>query len=200
MPTKMRKRHSNAVFLGDLRGRTAGKLIHLERIAADVAAALAGTQSDLAAIDRVIALFDPRINPATLPVILSNKRIPRGSRGGLTIAVKAVMEKVGPEGLSTREVGWALQMQHSLTFETPQEFRRYLENTLKCRLQDLERQGILESFEDPTQAEDGPGRRSIRRWRLKRAGSSIESLVADAKTRGAEVAVVDAEVQPLPAP
>jgi hypothetical protein len=164
----MRKRHSNAVFLGDLRGRTAGKILHLERIAADVAASLANTRRDLEAIDRVIAQFDPRIDPAALPVIRSNKKILRGPKGGLNLAIKGVMEKVGPEGMSTREVGWALQLEHGFSFETPKEFSRYLDNTLKCQLRDLERQGALESFGDLTQGEDAASRRSIKRLRIPR--------------------------------
>jgi hypothetical protein len=192
----MRKRHTNAVFLGDLRGRTAGEIVHLERIAAEVAASLAGARRNLEAIDRVIALFDPRIDPTTIPVIHSNKKIPRGPKGGLSLALKGILETAGPQGLSVREIGWALQLKHGLSFETPQEFTRYLENTLKCQLFDLKRQGILESFEELTTDEDATDKRTIKRWRLKKAGTSINSLIVDAKARGAEVMIVDAEALP----
>jgi hypothetical protein len=194
----MRKRHTNAVFLGDLRGRTAGEITHLERIASEVAASLAGARRNLEAIDRVIALFDPRINPATIPVIQSNKKIPRGPKGGLSIAVKGILETAGPQGLSVREIGWALQLKHGLAFETPQEFTRYLENTLKCQLFDLKRQGALDSFAELSTDEDATNKRIIKRWRLKRAGTSIDSLVADANAQGADVVVVDAESCRLP--
>jgi hypothetical protein len=192
----MPKRHTNAVFLGDLRGRTAGKIAHLERIAAEVAASLAAARGSLEAIDRVIALFDPRIDPATLPVIMSTKRIPRGPRGGLTLALEGIMEAAGSEGLSSREVAWALQVKHGLVFETPQEFNRFLRNVLRCRLQDLEKMGLLEGFEDPTEVDESSGRCSLKRWRLKQSGTSIDSLVDDARACGAEVIVVDAEVTP----
>ena len=198
MPARMRKRHTNAVFLGDLRGRTAGEIVHLERIAAEVAASLAGARRNLEAIDRVIALFDPRVDPTTIPVIHSNKKMPRGPKGGLSLALKGILETAGPQGLSVREVGWALQLKHGLRFETPQEFTRYLENTLKCQLFDLKRQGILDSFEELTTDEDATNKRTIKRWRLKRAGISIDSLVADANAKGADVVVVDAESCRLP--
>ena len=194
----MRKRHTNAVFLGDLRGRTAGEIVPLERIAAEVQASLDGARRNLEAIDRVIALFDPRVDPTTIPVIHSNKKMPRGPKGGLSLALKGILETAGPQGLSVREVGWALQLKHGLRFETPQEFTRYLENTLKCQLFDLKRQGILDSFEELTTDEDATNKRTIKRWRLKRAGISIDSLVADANAKGADVVVVDAESCRLP--
>jgi hypothetical protein len=191
----MPKRHTNAVFLGDLRGRTAGKIVHLERIAADVAAALAAARGSLGAIDRVINLFDPRIDPTALPLILSNKKVPRGAKGGLTRALEVVLEKAGYEGLSAREIGWTLQLQYGLAFETDQELTRFLQNTVKRRLLEMADMGIVESFDDPSEVDESSGRRSLKRWRLKKAGTSIESLVADAKARGAEVMVVDAECQ-----
>jgi hypothetical protein len=194
----MPKRHTNAVFLGDLRGRTAGKITHLERIAAEVAASLAAARGSLEAVDRVIALFDPRIDPTALPPILSNKKVPRGAKGGLTRALEVVLEKAGYEGLSAREIGWALHMRNGLAFETPQELTRFLQNTVKRRLLEMADMGIVESFDDPTEVDEISGRRSLKRWRLKKAGTSIESLVADAKACGAEVLVVDAECQ-LPA-
>jgi hypothetical protein len=194
----MPKRHTNAVFLGDLRGRTAGKITHLERIAAEVAASLAAARASLEAVDRGIALFDPRIDPTTLPRILSNKKVARGAEGGLTVDLKTVLEKAGTEGLSTREIGWALHMRNGLAFETPQELTRFLQNTVKRRLLQMADMDIVESFDDPTEVDEISGRRSLKRWRLKKAGTSIESLVADAKACGAEVMVVDAECQ-LPA-
>jgi hypothetical protein len=191
----MPRRHTNAVFLGDLRGRTAGKIAHLERIAAEVAASLAAARDSLEAVDRVIALFDPRIDPTTLPRILSNKKVPRGAEGGLTVDLKTILEKAGTEGLSTREIGWALHMRNGLAFETPQELTRFLQNTVKRRLLEMADMDIVESFDDTTEVDEISGRRSLKRWRLKKAGTSIESLVADAKARGAEVMVVDAEYE-----
>jgi hypothetical protein len=188
----MRKRHTNAVFLGDLRGRTAGKITQLERIAAGVSAEMTAAWSDLNAIDRVIRLFDPRIDPGALPVIHSCKKIPRGSKGGLTLALRGILDQAGSEGLSIREVGWALQLRHNLVFETPKEFTRYLKNTVERRLREMEHMTFVESMEIQTPAEDGTCR-AVRRWRLKLVGSTIESLVADAKARGTEVVVVDAE-------
>ncbi len=63
---------------------------------------------------------------------------------------------------------------------------------------DLKRQGILDSFEELTTDEDATNKRTIKRWRLKRAGISIDSLVADANAKGADVVVVDAESCRLP--
>jgi hypothetical protein len=196
----MPKRHTNAVFLGDLRGRTAGKLIRLERIAidVDVSASITSVRRDLEAIDRVIGLFDPRIDPSTLPVIHSNKKFRRGPKGGLTLVLKEILAKAGTAGLLTREIGRALQVQHSAVFESEQEFSRFLRNTLKCRLRNLVKMGVVESDDDEIDVGNGLGVRATKRWRLKGGGTSIESLVADAKARGAEVIVVDAQCQ-LPA-
>jgi hypothetical protein len=89
-------------------------------------------------------------------------------------------------------------MRNGLAFETPQELTRFLQNTVKRRLLEMADMDIVESFDDTTEVDEISGRRSLKRWRLKKAGTSIESLVADAKARGAEVMVVDAEYQ-LPA-
>ena len=192
----MPKRHTNAVYLGELRGRTAGKILHLERIAADVAAQIAEAKCDLDAVDRVISLFDPRIDPTTLPPILGGKKNLDESKRALTltVAITQILEKAGPAGLSTRELGWALQLRHKLVFETPREFDRYLHNNARRRMKQLETMGILESVSELPDLQNVLDQRSAKRWRLKTVGTSIESLVADAKARGAEVIVVDAEV------
>lgn len=41
------KRHMNAAFLGGLRARTAGQIIHLERIAKDIVNAITGDRHDM---------------------------------------------------------------------------------------------------------------------------------------------------------
>lgn len=74
MPGRMYNRHSQAVYLGDLRGRTAGKITHFERIAADIAAQLAEARKDLEAVDRIIKQFDPRIDPASIPLFSPEAR------------------------------------------------------------------------------------------------------------------------------
>lgn len=160
----MPKRHTNAVFLGDLRARTAGQIIRLERIAEDVAQTIADARRDLEAIDRVIRLFDKRIDPAAIRPIVSPKKIPRGSRGGLTTAITAVLETAGVEGLLTREIAWALQLKYGLCFETPKEFHRFIDNTLRCRLYDLAKKGALDAILEDMPGPDGGQRPN--RYRL----------------------------------
>jgi hypothetical protein len=99
------------------------------------------------------------------------------------------MEKAPVGGMTSREILLALQVQHSLVFETPQEFKRYLNNVVRCCLQDLEKMGILQR----TVEDSLVSMRPYKRWRLRGAGASIESMVADAKAQGTEVVVVDAE-------
>ena len=193
----MPKRHANAVFLGDLRARTAGQIIRLERIAEDVAQTIAGARRDLEAIDRVIRLFDNRIDPSTIRPIVSPKKIPRGSHGGLTMAIKAALETAGAEGLLTREVAWALQLKHGLCFETPAEFNRFIANSLKCRLYDLVKKGVIDAVMEEMPGPDGGQRPN--RYRLKSfARRSLDTLVAQATGAGLEVQVVDAEAAPGP--
>jgi hypothetical protein len=185
----MYKRHSQAIYLGDLRGRTAGKIAHLERIANDVATQLAEARKDLEAVDRIIKQFDPRIDPTSIPSIHGGKKLQRGTRGGLVTAVRAIMEKAPVGGMTSHEVLLALQLQHDLVFETPQEFKRYLNNVVRCCLQDLEKMGILQR----TVEDSLVSMRPYKRWRLRGAGTSIESMVADANAHGAEVRIIDAE-------
>ncbi len=82
------KRHTNAVFLGDLRVRPAGQITLLERSAGDVAERTAAARWDLEAIDRVIRLFDAGINPAAIRPIGSGRKIPPGSHGGFMLAIR----------------------------------------------------------------------------------------------------------------
>jgi len=193
----MPKRHTNAVFLGDLRARTAGEIIRLERIAEDVAQTIAGARRDLEAIDRVIRLFDKRIDPKAIRPIVSPKKIPRGSRGGLTTAITAVLETAGAEGLLTREIARALQLKYGLSFETPAEFNRFIANTLKCRLYDLVKKGVLDAMMEEMPGPDGGQRPN--RYRLKSfVRRSLDALATQAAGTGLEVQVVDAEAAPGP--
>lgn len=41
------KRHMNAAFLGGLRARTAGRIIHLKRITKDIVHAITGVRHDM---------------------------------------------------------------------------------------------------------------------------------------------------------
>lgn len=188
----MPKRHTNAVFLGDLRARTAGRIIHLERIAQDVAASIDGARRDLEAIDRVIRLFDNRIDPTAIRPIVSSKKIPRGPRGGLTRAINDVLETAGAVGLLTREVAWALQLKYGLHFETPEEFNRFITNTLKCRLYALAKKGMLDVTQDEMPGPDGG--QHPNRYRLKSCVSrTLGALGAQAEAAGLGVHVIDAE-------
>jgi hypothetical protein len=191
----MPKRHTNAVFLGDLRARTAGQIIHLERIAADVAARIADARCDLEAIDRVIRLFDARIDPSTIRPIASPKKIPRGSYGGLTKAIKTVLETAGADGLLTREVAWALQLKYGLCFETPQEFNRFIRNTLQCRLRELAKRGDIHVVTEEMPGPDACQPQN-RYWLKSFARRSLDTLAAQAAGAGLEVQVVDAEAVP----
>ncbi len=68
---------------------------------------------------------------------------------GLANALNAVLSTASPDALSICEIGWALQLRHGLTFETPQEFATYLDNTVKSRIRDLfVMMGLVESLED----------------------------------------------------
>ena len=57
----MPKRHTSAVFLAELRARTAGQIIRLERMAEDVSQTIAGARRDLEAIDLVIRVSGSRV-------------------------------------------------------------------------------------------------------------------------------------------
>lgn len=188
----MPKRHTNAVFLGDLRARTAGRIIHLERIAQDVAASIDEARRNLEAIDRVIRLFDNRIDPTAIRPIVSSKKIPRGSRGGLTRAINDVLETAGAEGLLTHEVAWAMQLKYGLSFETPEERTRFIRNTLRHRLYELAKRGTLEVNQNEMPGPDGS--QAQNRWRLKSCVSqTLGALGAQAEAAGLGVHVVDAE-------
>lgn len=190
----MPKRHTNAVFLGDLRARTAGKIIHLERIAADVASNIADARRDLEAIDRVIRLFDDRIDPTAIKPIVAVKKIPRGTHGGLTMAIKTVLETAGTEGLLIREIAWALQLKYGLTFETPKEFNRFIRNTLRHRLYELAKSGIVEVVpeEIPGSIGNQPHNRC---WLKSLMPRSLDALTARAEAAGLQVQEVDAEAE-----
>ncbi len=188
----MPKRHTNAVFLGDLRARTAGKIIHFERIAADIASNIAEARRDLEAIDRIIRLFDDRIDPAAIRPIAAVKKIPRGSRGGLTLAIKAVLETAGTEGLLVREIAWALQLKYGLIFETPEESERFFRNSLKRRCHEMVQMGMLKAV--PEEHPGTIGSQMLNRyWLASLAPSSLDSLVARAEAQGMAVREVDAE-------
>lgn len=190
----MPKRHTNAVFLGDLRARTAGKIIHLERIAADVASNIADARRDLEAIDRVIRMFDDRIDPTAIKPIVAVKKIPRGTHGGLTMAIKAILETAGTEGLLTNEIAWALQLKYGLAFETPAEFNRFIRNSLSRRLYELAKNGMLETVIEEIPGSIGSHPQN-RYWLKSLMPRSLDALAARAEAAGLQVQEVDAEAE-----
>lgn len=159
MDLNVKKVPSYLKGLAETRARAAGELERLHSIANDVAARLAEAKANVASCDRLIRLFDERLDPTKIPSIHGHRRIPGGK---LKDVIIEILKARAPHEMTTNEVCWDLQLRYSLDFETAKQRLDWKHGSIGRALKHLVKDGIVERLHDPMSptAEDG-------RWRLK---------------------------------
>ena len=176
----MKKVPSYLKGLAETRARAAGELERLQSIASDVAARLAEAQANFASCDRLIRLFDERLDPAKIPSIHGQRRVPGGKLKGVIVEI---LTGRAPHEMTTNEICWELQLRYSLDFVTPKERADWKHGSIGRALKHLIKDGLVERLHDPMApiAEDG-------RWRLKSDnGLSSDHSIALAAATGTSV-------------
>jgi hypothetical protein len=184
MDLNVKKVPSYLKGLAETRARAAGEFERLQSIAADVATRLAEAQANVASCDRLIRLFDERLDPTKIESIHAHRRIPGGKLKGVIVEV---LEGRSPHEMTTNEVCWELQLRYSLDFVTPKERLDWKHGSIGRALKHLVKDGVVERLHDPMApiAEDG-------RWRLKSGdGLSSDHSMALAAATGTSVHLCD---------
>jgi hypothetical protein len=186
MPRTMKKVPSYLKGLAEERARAAAEAQRLDRVLADVTARLAEAKLNVAACDRLIRKFDPRLDPTTIPPIRAHKKV-QGPRGTLKSVVVEMLRASAPGELTTNEICWELQVRYQLDFETGKERWNWQHGSIGRLLKHLVKEGVVERLHDPLSpiAEVG-------RWRLKTdAALSVDHLKAQAEASGTSVLLCD---------
>lgn len=146
-------------WLAEKRGRLAHDLTQTRKIAEGLAARVATLETDLAAVDRAISLFDARIDPERIEPVNAHSRY--GRRGALKTAVLEALKAHAPEWVATENIEALVCLELGLVFETPAVRKRWYDNSLTKQLRVLVASGEVERQHDPDEAGSGMGR-----WRL----------------------------------
>src|SRR5262245_8303816 len=126
----MRKTPSALKWLAEARGRSAGDLERLERLARETEARMEEGRKDLAAYDRTIKAFDAAIDPTEIEPVYAWKG-KYGQRGALRSLVLSIVEQSGADGIESRCVAALVIAEFGLEFPLPQLRTTWLENTLR---------------------------------------------------------------------
>lgn len=187
MTTDMRKTPSYLKGLAETRARVDGDLQRYQKIYDEVGQKLAEARAELAACDRLIRKFDPRLNPERIEPIQAWKGR-YGKRGQLKASIKEHLRAQAPLEVSTTELGWVIQLEFGLDFSTWQEKKRWTANSLRNALKDLLEEGLVERLHDVATMPTG----EVGRWRWKSDDAlSLDHLQAQAEAAGVSVRLCD---------
>lgn len=181
-----RKTPSYLKGLAGNRARLASELQRLESLSADVAQALGAVRADLDACDRMIRLFDERLDPNEIKPI-TEWRHHRGKRGDLKALILEILQSAAPEPVDTAYIALRIQHRWQLTFVSAQDREDWLHGSVARQLRKLSAEGCLERLHDPRVPTGEAGR-----WRLKQHGApSLAHLQAQVEAAGGSVQQCD---------
>lgn len=193
MPTKMRKTPSYLKGLAETRARAAGDVARYKALLADITSSLAEAEGLLESCDRLIKKFDIRLNPGLIAPINAWKGR-YGPRGALLDAIALYLQSVAPAAVTISELAWHMQLKFNLNFCDSKQTSTWINNSLRPRLRDLLKGGVVERLHDSS-----PGQNQLGRWRWVAKGcQSMEELraLADAKDVGvAQAPAIDEDRQ-----
>lgn len=164
----MRKTPSYLKGLAETRARVSAEVLRYEQILQEVGEALAKSRAELAACDTLIKKFDERLNPELIEPIKAWKGR-YGKRGALQDAIIRILKEHFPEPVTSKELGWLLQLEFKLDFIDWREKKDWLHHSVGGRLIVLVRRGLVERLHDPAVKTGQTGS-----WRWK--GDDCKSL------------------------
>jgi hypothetical protein len=132
------------------RATLAGDLANLKARQSLLEAEVVRVQSTFQALEVVIGLTEARAR-ANAAGAIRRHRSKYGKRGALKEFVVKVLQQVDA-GMTARELGQSAGTYFGLEFVSETEFNSYLRNTIRCQLQQLMEQGLVE-----TRPTHGPG-------------------------------------------
>ncbi len=133
-------------------------------------------QEDLAAIDRSIALYDERIDPATIEPV-NGWRGTYGKRGALREAIMEFLANNGPNWASTNAIETHVRVKFGITFETPVVRKHWYNGSFRGSLKALAAAGKVERLADHDARPHEVGH-----WRIKQEAHSLADLAGPQST------------------
>jgi hypothetical protein len=143
----MKNTPSALKWLAEKRGRLAHDLTQTRKIAEELVARVAALETDLAAVDRAITLFDARIDPERIEPVNAHTRY--GKRGALKDCILGVLKAHAPEWVATENIEMLVRLELGLAFETPAVRKRWYDNSFAKQLRVFAEQGLVERLHDP---------------------------------------------------
>jgi hypothetical protein len=142
------------------RAAVAGRIELLTQRVRAVQTELDAAIADLAALDRAIAVLDARVRSDALgPIRAWAGRY--GERGALNRFIEKKLRDAGQVGITTTELSLAVQVEFGLDFATSGEREAFQQQSLKNRLLEWQKRGVLEVTYEAV----SNGR--VARWRMK---------------------------------
>jgi hypothetical protein len=116
-PDMRKKVRSYLKGLAENRARSAGDVLRLEAMAAQVTQALVEARLDLESCDRLIRKYDPRLRPERIEPI-REWRHHKGKRGELRQLLLEIIQREAPAPLTLIVICCEIEMRWELTFLT----------------------------------------------------------------------------------
>ena len=184
----MRKVPSYLKGLAERRARAEGTLKSLKQIKNELDQKIAYTEQTMASCDLLISQYDARLNPSLIPAI-KPFRPNYGKRGALLAAVRQAIKNAYPETITTTEIGFIVQMQFQLYFETWQQKYNWRRTSLRTSIRALTRNGEVDRCHEVSEEPIW----EVGRWRWKsETDLSLDHLRQQAEAQGVSIQPGDA--------
>jgi hypothetical protein len=132
--------------LVETRARADAYAARLERLSAELEAALAKARRDRESCDNLIRAYNDRLDPATISPV-DGRRGRYGPRGAFLAAMVSFIQSAYPSDVTSAEVEWHLILHFQLDFATSVERKRWKKQSVLNKLQNLTREGVIERLE-----------------------------------------------------
>lgn len=158
----MNKTPSALKWLAEKRARLAHDALHAERMVRELTERHQKLQTQLAALDETIRVYDHAIDPTAIAPVDGQGRY--GKRGALRQALVDILGEFGPGWIASRTIELALVAKYGISFASPAHRKRWRQGSFCTGLRRLARDGTAERLHDPLEPSGKHGY-----WRLKQA-------------------------------
>jgi len=168
-------------WLAEKRARLANDLEQTRKFALELTQKAQVLETDLAALDRSLRLYDGRIEPANIEPV-NGWQGNYGKRGALRQAVIEVLREISPEWMTTSNISTLICVKFGLDFPTWTARKLWYDGSFRSTLKKLDADGLVDRESDLDL--EGP---MVARWRWKDAGGLTLDALVQSATKAADV-------------
>ncbi|MBV8123981.1 MAG: hypothetical protein JOY60_10960 [Burkholderiaceae bacterium] len=166
-------------WLAEKRARIAGELTQVECILPEVIARKDKLTADLAALDRTIQVYDPRLQPTDIPPVNAHSNY--GKRGNLRMLILDVLKEFAPDWVGSDVVALRVFAAYPMIFASREEMKRWKRDSVGSALRHLTQDGLVEREQYPNTKAG-----QLRRWRIARQVQTPSLADLRALAKGAD--------------